>query len=84
MFKNAEIDFNFGDRPFSYGPPQGFVPVCKADQECTILNAKDGVSNVATAPLKMQKNAPLAIIVEVTMIFLWNLSLTCAFFLCAL
>ena len=56
--------FNFGEKPFKFGPPSNFVPICQADADSTIANAKDTIT-ATPAPIKLKANAPQAIIIEV-------------------
>ena len=62
--QNAEMAFNFGEKPFKFGPPSNFVPICQADADSTIANAKDTIT-ATPAPIKLKANAPQAIIIEV-------------------
>nr|CAG4638346.1 EOG090X03NS [Cyclestheria hislopi] len=60
--KNAEIQLNFGDTPFKFSPPQGFVGLSKASSDCTVknMNGTGGSSGIT----KLVPNAPQALILE--------------------
>lgn len=60
--KNAEISFNFGDKPFKYSPPQNAVPCNKANTK----NVKKNLNNTAVSIAKdtSKPYAPQAIIIE--------------------
>ncbi|KAL1117818.1 hypothetical protein AAG570_004133 [Ranatra chinensis] len=57
--KNAELVCNFGSKPFKY-LPKGFKAVAEAEAPCV----QSGVSTAAQAPMKKQRNAPQAIVLE--------------------
>ncbi len=56
-YKNAEMAFNFGATPFKYPPQGGFIPLSQASKDC--------VRSPDAAPVKVVKDAPQAIIIEV-------------------
>ncbi|KAI9561095.1 hypothetical protein GHT06_012051 [Daphnia sinensis] len=60
--KNAEIEFNFGQKPFKFGPPKNFIPVCQAGSDCAAINSNSGVA--VPAQVKLKANAPQAVIIE--------------------
>ena len=62
-FQNAEMELNFGEKPFRFGPPRGFVGVNQAPKDCQAVNMNSG--SVAAAPAKLKNNAPQAVIIEV-------------------
>jgi ATP-dependent RNA helicase DDX1 len=64
VLKNAEILFNFGDEPFKHGPPAGFIAISKAPSPKVNPISYGKASN--TQPMKIMKNAPQAIIMEVS------------------
>lgn len=49
--------FNFGASPFKYPPENGFIPLSQA--------SKESLRSPETAPVKVVKDAPQAIIIEV-------------------
>ena len=55
--QNAEMAFNFGASPFKHPPENSFIPLTQAPKEC--------VQCPETAPVKVVKDAPQAIIIEV-------------------
>ncbi|XP_055349017.1 ATP-dependent RNA helicase DDX1-like [Paramacrobiotus metropolitanus] len=65
VLKNAEMHFNFGDQPFKFPPPDGFVA-------CSHAPANNVVMSDASAPAhplaggQSRPNAPMAIILEPT------------------
>ncbi|XP_046461789.1 ATP-dependent RNA helicase Ddx1-like [Daphnia pulex] len=60
--KNAELEFNFGQKPFKFAPPKNFVAVCQAAKDCRTVNSNSGVA--MPAQVKLKANAPQAIIME--------------------
>lgn len=64
MLQNAEMAFNFGEKPFKFSPPHNFVSVSQAGGDSVVSNSKDTLT-AAPAPIKLKANAPQAIIIEV-------------------
>lgn len=62
VLKNAEIQFNFGDEPFKYNGPAGYVACAKVDSHNCKANVIAASSSVQT--LQPKPNAPKAIIIE--------------------
>lgn len=62
FLQNAEITFNFGQKDFKFPPKGGFVAVCEAPKECTVHG---GMKVGGDKPVKVQNNAPQAVIIEV-------------------
>lgn len=62
VLKNAEILFNFGDTPFKYNPPSGFVACAKADSKNIKINTVSQSQSQGT--FQPKPNAPQAIIIE--------------------
>ncbi|KAJ8923936.1 hypothetical protein NQ315_006712 [Exocentrus adspersus] len=62
VLKNAEMEFNFGEKPFKHNIPQGYQPVNAAPSGKIITNT-NGESASGGAP-KIINNAPQAIIIE--------------------
>lgn len=61
--KNAELDINFGDRPFRH-MPKGWTPLSKAKSDNVVPSSITGAAQVANQGPK--SNAPMAIIMEVS------------------
>lgn len=61
VLKNAEMSFNFGATAFQHPPKSGFVALCQANKECTVIS---GVKGGGDKTNKVQKNAPQAVIIE--------------------
>lgn len=61
LLQNAEMRFNFGDKPFKYPCPQGYVALSQAPKE---KQTKSSFS-IVSAPAKAAPNAPQAIVIEV-------------------
>ncbi|KAJ8978814.1 hypothetical protein NQ317_018904 [Molorchus minor] len=61
VLKNAEMAFNFGDKPFKHGLPAGYLPINKvpAEEEVKNTNGQGGGETLTIA-----KNAPQAVIIE--------------------
>jgi hypothetical protein len=58
------MSFNFGAQPFKYNPESGYIAVCETSKEN--LKQNDIGSGGASSQSKSVKNAPQAIIIEVT------------------
>lgn len=63
-FQNAEMAFNFGDKPFKHSLPNGYQPVISATQVNVVKNS-NGIGGSKAAATKIVNNAPQAIIIEV-------------------
>lgn len=63
LFQNAEMAFNFGDKPFKYDLPEGFAPINTAPKESIVQNTAGQATSAAS--VKPSNNAPQAIIIEV-------------------
>ncbi|RZC39232.1 ATP-dependent RNA helicase Ddx1 [Asbolus verrucosus] len=63
VLKNAEMAFNFGEEPFKFPLPSGFVPIKSAPSEKVAANTNSG-DNVSESGVKIINNAPQAIIIE--------------------
>lgn len=63
LLQNAEIGFNFGEQPFKFGPPLGYIPISKAHAECTSQNLNS--DSPSSSKLTLKPNAPMAVIIEV-------------------
>ncbi|XP_067652887.1 ATP-dependent RNA helicase DDX1-like isoform X2 [Haliotis asinina] len=61
VLKNAEMQFNFGDKPFKYPPQAGYTALCKAASTCVVESRILAASAVNAKPAP---NAPQAIIIE--------------------
>ena len=61
VLKNAEMSFNFGDKPFKHDPVEGFKGFSAAPESVIVPNQKSG-GDVAVR--KLEANAPQAIIIE--------------------
>ena len=57
VLKNAEMSFNFGEKPFKHAPVEGFVGFAEAPQAVAVPNRKSG-GDVAVR--KLEANAPQA------------------------
>ncbi|CAH0554042.1 unnamed protein product [Brassicogethes aeneus] len=62
VLKNAEMSFNFGDKPFKHSLPPNYSPVISAPKEKVSTNTNAQNSSSQTA--KIINNAPQAIIIE--------------------
>ena len=62
VLKNAEIEFNFGDKPFKFPPPPPYIAVSKAQKDCVVDNPNTTVVVASSGPPK--PNAPYAVIIE--------------------
>lgn len=62
VLKNAEMSFNFGATDFKHPPKGGFVALCEASKDCTVVSGVKGGGG--DKPGKIQKNAPQAVIIE--------------------
>lgn len=62
VMKDAEMEFNFGQKEFKYGLPEGYLPVVSAPEDKVAINLIDPTNSVSK--IKLAKNAPQAIIVE--------------------
>ncbi|KAK7070784.1 ATP-dependent RNA helicase ddx1 [Halocaridina rubra] len=62
VLKNAEMSFNFGASPFQHPPKAGFVALCEASKDCTVISGVK--ASDSGKPNTIQKNAPQAIIIE--------------------
>lgn len=58
------MSFNFGAQPFKYVPESGCIALCETSKEN--LKQNDVGSGGATSQSKSVKNAPQAIIIEVS------------------
>ncbi|KAF5296130.1 hypothetical protein FQR65_LT10300 [Abscondita terminalis] len=63
VLKNAEMAFNFGDKPFKYNLPNGYKPINSISKDKEIVNT-NGQSAAGDTPQKKINNAPQAIILE--------------------
>ena len=61
VLKNAEMSFNFGDKPFKHDPVEGFKGFSAAPESVIVPNQKSGAD---VAVRKLEANAPQAIIIE--------------------
>lgn len=61
VLKNAEMLFNFGDQPWKFPPPKGYVGFSSVDPKHVVPNEKKGNS---VEERKIINNAPQAIIIE--------------------
>lgn len=59
--KNAEMVVNFGDTPFKFEPPQGFVGVSKAPADATVSAA---AAATAAAAGSSSERKPLCLVLE--------------------
>jgi ATP-dependent RNA helicase DDX1 len=59
--KNAEMVVNFGDTPFKFGPPEGFVGLAKAPADVTVSAA--AAATAATAGNSSERK-PLCLVLE--------------------
>lgn len=59
--KNAEMVVNFGDNPFKFGPPQGFVGLSQAPADVTVSAA--AAATAATAGSSSERR-PLCLVLE--------------------
>lgn len=62
VLKNAEMAFNFGDKPFKYDLPSGYKAINSIPKDKTVMNTNGETS--ADVPQKKLNNAPQAIIIE--------------------
>lgn len=62
VLKNAEILFNFGDAPFKYNAPQGYVACSKVN--ATNIKVNSVSQSQTQQSLQPKPNAPQAIIIE--------------------
>lgn len=62
VLKNAEIEFNFGEKPFQHNAPAGFVACGSVDAKNIKANAVSQSQTQQT--LQPKPNAPQAIIIE--------------------
>nr|CAH7755595.1 unnamed protein product [Callosobruchus chinensis] len=62
VLKNAEMAFNFGDKPFKHSLPPPYNAINSAPAEIVVKNT-NGHSGANSAPT-IQKNAPQAVIIE--------------------
>jgi len=60
VLKNAEMEFNFGDRPFKYALPPNHVGVGQAPSNCVSSNRPTCTPSLD----RLVSNAPLALIIE--------------------
>ncbi|GLV36238.1 Dead-box-1 [Carabus blaptoides fortunei] len=61
VLKNAEMSFNFGDKPFKFALPQGYQVINTAPKNVVVTNSSSGDASTASKPAN---NAPQAIIIE--------------------
>lgn len=64
-FQNAEMAFNFGDKPLKHSLPQGYQPIISAPPDKVIKN-NNGHGGSKAAATQIINNAPQAIIIEVS------------------
>lgn len=60
--QNAEMSFNFGEKPFKYGLPDGYNAINTATKDKVVTNTNG--ETVAASSSKPISNAPQAIIIE--------------------
>ncbi|KAJ8931248.1 hypothetical protein NQ314_015867 [Rhamnusium bicolor] len=63
VLKNAEMAFNFGDKPFKHSLPKLYQPIISASSQNVVQNT-NGQGGAGGAPTKITNNAPQAIIIE--------------------
>ncbi|XP_030750639.1 ATP-dependent RNA helicase Ddx1 [Sitophilus oryzae] len=63
VLKNAEMAFNFGDKPFKHNLPDKYLPLVSAPKGKVIVN-NNGNVNSTEGVVKVVNNAPQAIIIE--------------------
>ncbi|MFH4977914.1 hypothetical protein AB6A40_004623 [Gnathostoma spinigerum] len=64
VLKNAEMEFNFGEKSFN-NLPKGYTAVCCAPEECVVYTSLTG-SGRTQSSTKAEPNAPACIIIEPT------------------
>ncbi|KAK5648689.1 hypothetical protein RI129_003581 [Pyrocoelia pectoralis] len=62
VLKNAEMAFNFGDKPLKHNLPSGYKPINSIPKDKVIMNTNGQAST--DAPQKRINNAPQAVIIE--------------------
>ncbi|XP_018576572.1 ATP-dependent RNA helicase Ddx1 [Anoplophora glabripennis] len=63
VLKNAEMEFNFGNKEFKHSLPQGYQPINSASHDQVVTNSNGQGGSAGSAP-KIANNAPQAIIIE--------------------
>ncbi|XP_076269048.1 ATP-dependent RNA helicase Ddx1 [Rhynchophorus ferrugineus] len=63
VLKNAEMSFNFGDKPFKHSLPDKYLPLVSAAKEQIAMNT-NGQADGSGSVVKISNNAPQAIIIE--------------------
>merc|ERR1719419_1454896 len=64
VLKNAEMEFNFGQKPFKHQPPEGFVAFKDAPQANVVVSPNFGSQTNTTTSEKAPLSGPKAIIIE--------------------
>ena len=65
VLKNAEMLFNFGETPFKFKIPEGYVGLTSVPENCVKPNPLSTPNQSNLESLKPKPNAPKAIIIEV-------------------
>lgn len=66
--QNAEMAFNFGEKPFKHGLPDGYSAINSAPKEKVVINSNGDTASQAA--VKPANNTPQAVIIEVELL-LW-------------
>ncbi|XP_050296247.1 ATP-dependent RNA helicase Ddx1 [Anthonomus grandis grandis] len=64
VLKNAEMAFNFGEKPFKHSLPDKFLPLISAAKDTVAMNTNAQGCSSGEGVVKISNNAPQAVIIE--------------------